>query len=151
MEIEKLFKSIVGFYVILFVLSVFFLWDQSVEVFLYGEVFKENYTKIINSFPETETSSLIPDSLFALLTLVILIFLLVTAYRLFKFKSYARELFIIYLILIYFWSYVLTEDPLHIYLYSSPQSWSESLLTMIEGAIIVFIYFTPLKEKFIKN
>lgn len=151
MKIEKVFKSLIIFYGIFFFLCLYFFWNISLEVFLYGEIFEENYNKISNAFPETKNSSLLSSGLEVMLLLFLIIILYVSLYRLFKFKSYARELFIFYLLSFNFMSYVLYVDPSHMTLYTEPQEWSLSLLYMAEGAIIVFIYFTAIKDKFKKK
>ena len=146
MELEKTYKSILVIYTIGLWTFTYFLWDLSVPVFLYGEIFRDNYMQIVNAFPEsTEYTS---NGIGALAALSVMILIIISAYRLYKYKSYARELFIFYLIWAYFTSFVIMENSLHISLLTSPQNWGFTLLTLIEGAILVFIYFTSLKDKF---
>ena len=150
MNIEKTFKSLVIFYALFFCISTFVLWDSSVETFLYGETFTETYLKIFSAFPESyQTGS---NGIPALIALGLMIIILITAYRLYKFKSYARELFIIFLLLAYFFSffleYFLIENPIHLTLYTEPENWAYTLSTMMEGAMLVFMYFTTIKDKF---
>ena len=150
MNIEKTFKSLVIFYALFFCVSTFILWDSSVETFLYGETFTETHLKIFSAFPESyQTAS---NGVPALFVLGLMIIILITSYRLYKFKSYARELFIIFLLLSYFYSffliYFLIENPIHLNFYTEPEDWASTLSKLMEGAILVFMYFTSIKDKF---
>jgi len=150
MNIEKTFKSLVIFYALFFCVITFLLWNSSVETFLYGETFNENYLKVFSAFPESYQT--VSNGIPALIALGLMIIILITAYRLYKFKSYARELFIIFLLLAYFFSffleYFLIENPIHLKLYTEPEDWVSTLSTMMEGALLVFMYFTTIKDKF---
>lgn len=149
MKIEKLFKRLVIFYGIFFILMAFVFWDLKLEIFLFGEIFQENYTKISNAFPETETNETF-ENFIAISMLFIIIIYLISLYRLFKFKSYARELFIFCLFALYFLT-TASEYPSFMYLITLSQELFLMLSYLMEGAIIVFIYFTPIKDKFKKN
>ena len=138
MNIEKVFKRLLLAYALVY-LSLFVIiafGEHSLEILFYGQVFQENYNAINANIPERDISFWY--------ILFVIIFFVISIYRLYKFKSYGRELFVVYLILLYVFLFFLGDNSMHLTLESTVNIFYENLFALIEGAILVFIYFTPI-------
>ena len=145
MNIEKVFKRLLLAYALVY-LSLFVIiafGEHSLEILFYGQVFQENYNAINANIPERDISFWY--------ILFVIVFFIISIYRLYKFKSYGRELFVVYLILLYVFLFFLGDNSMHLTLESTVNIFYENLFALIEGAILVFIYFTPIKDNFKTN
>jgi hypothetical protein len=145
MNIEKVFKRLLLAYALVY-LSLFVIiafGEHSLEILFYGQVFQENYNAINANIPERDISFWY--------ILFVIVFFVISIYRLYKFKSYGRELFVVYLILLYVFLFFLGDNSMHLTLESTVNIFYENLFALIEGAILVFIYFTPIKDNFKTN
>ena len=129
MNLKITFKRIILLDLLLFILIVVASFYPSVEV--------EDFTKYFES--EFSNSLLI---IFAILQLIYLINL----YLLYRFKSIGKKIYLILLIVM--WILSLLTPP---YAVDSWLSVLEGLGIMISGAILVFLYFTPIKKEFDKK
>lgn len=145
MNIEIVFKRLLLAYALVY-LSLFAIiafGEHSLEILFYGQVFQENYNTINANIPEMDIS--------LWYILFVFVFFIISIYRLYKFKSYGRELFVVYLILLYVILFFLGDNSMHLTLESTVSMFYENLFALIEGAILVFIYFTPIKDNFKTN
>lgn len=145
MNIEIVFKRLLLAYALVY-LSLFGIiafGEHSLEILFYGQVFQENYNTINANIPERDIS--------LWYILFVFVFFIISIYRLYKFKSYGRELFVVYLILLYVFLFFLGDNSMHLTLESTVNMFYENLFALIEGAILVFIYFTPIKDNFKTN
>ena len=145
MDIEIIFKRLLLAYALVY-LSLFVIiafGEHSLEILFYGQVFQENYNAINANIPERDISFWY--------ILFVIVFFIISIYRLYKFKSYGRELFVVYLILLYVFLFFLGDNSMHLTLESTVNIFYENLFALIEGAILVFIYFTPIKDNFKTN
>ena len=145
MNIEKVFKRLLLAYALvhLSLLVIVFFGEHSLEILFYGQVFQENYNSINANIPKSEGSSWLFIFAFVILT--------ISFYRLYKYKSYGRELFVVYLILLYINLFFIRDNSMHLSLQSMINMIYARLFALIEGAILVFIYFIPIKNNFKNN
>ena len=113
MNIEKVFKRLLLAYALVY-LSLFVIiafGEHSLEILFYGQVFQENYNAINANIPERDISFWY--------ILFVIVFFIISIYRLYKFKSYGRELFVVYLILLYVFLFFLGDNSMHLTLEST--------------------------------
>ncbi len=133
MKLEKFFKKIILWY--FFLLFLYFI-----STFYYQSSVVQEFNNI--NFPQwwNNDSNLILISIFMLIVSLVNLFSL---YLLYNFKNNGKKIYIIsfiILILMGFLTGPLAADPLTYVI--------EGLSATLNGALIVFLYFTPISKKF---
>ena len=99
---------------------------------------QESDFSLISSFDESMI-----NLVFALLTVIAMIFNLISLFFLYTFKPFGKKLFMISFIFIMFIILLVGGG-----IFSGPMYILDSIGFLLEGIIICFLYFTPIKEKF---
>ena len=136
MDLEKVFKNFIIadlIFIVIFILNEFFY--QSEEVSTISD-------QLSFGIFDSETGALLGFGFFVIL----LILYLISLFLLYRFMSFGKPLFTFVIISI-----------LLVSIFSGPTistalgSVIDSIEYIIEGAILTFLYFSPIKDKFIKQ
>ena len=117
------------------------LLDLSILILLFISVFYES--EIVVTFNESVNPSNSMTDTLAIIAIIFLVFYLVNLYLLYKFKSIGKQMYLFLFILgsvLVLLTGINASDPM-LYLIDG-LGWSCS------GAILVFLYFTPIKKEF---
>ena len=128
MNLEKIFKQLILFDLILFILIIFSIFFEPVEV-----------TNIYNQLPE----GYLYTNFGLIIALALLIAYLINLYLLYKFISFGKPMYVILMIIsipILFVSGIEVSTPI--------QTILDLVGAMTSGAILVFLFFSPIKDKF---
>ena len=132
-NLEKIFKNIILIHFLLFIVSV--IWD----LFLANEETMD----LASQLGETEMLS---NTYFIFFAIITLILYLLNLFFLYKFYSFSKNLFLIFLVLFYvqsLFSGLILFEPLGYIL--------DDLVALSQGAILTLLFLTPLKERFLNK
>ena len=132
-NLEKVFKNIILIHFLLFIVSV--IWD----LFLANEETMD----LASQLGETEMLS---NTYFIFFAIITLILYLLNLFFLYKFYSFSKNLFLIFLVLFYvqsLFSGLILFEPLGYIL--------DDLVALSQGAILTLLFLTPLKERFLNK
>ena len=136
MDIEKIFKNFIIADLIVFV--IFFVN----EFFYQSEEVSTISDQLSFGIFDSETGALLGFGFFV----IMIILYLISLFLLYRFMNFGKPLFtfvIIAILLVSIFSGPIISTGL-----GSAIDWIE---TLIEGAILTFLYFSPIKDKFIKQ
>ena len=142
MKIENLFKSLILSYIIIFVGYIVLASTTNLNS-------SESY-KLITEILDQEILIYemmgVSDGLYLFFSLFVFIFYLYALYSLYRFKSYSRILYVISLIILY--SYLLlNENSSFVTVFTTLDYYFDVITIFMESAILMFIFFTPIKDK----
>ena len=119
------------------------LLDLSILILLFISVFYES--EIVVAFNESANPPNDMTNMLGVIAIILLVFYLVNLYLLYKFKNIGKQMYLFLFIFGSIYSLLLginASDPI-LYLIDG-LGWATS------GAILVFLYFTPIKKEFEK-
>ena len=119
------------------------LLDLSMLILSVSSIFFES--EVVINFNESVHPPNSMDGILGVIALIFLVSYLINLYLLYKFKNIGKQMYLFLFIFILIFSLLLginAYDPIFYLL--------ESLGWAISGAILVFLYFTPIKKEFDK-
>ena len=134
MKLENIFKNLILVHIFLMVLSFFFGMYPPENLKKINEMLEQN-----NWFHSDESSA----TAFLILLLIAFLVYFYSLYGLYKFKKISRNLYL-YTLVFFTIAIIFMGD----YAYSGFEFFLYDIGVMINGALVVFIYFTDLKKKF---
>jgi multisubunit Na+/H+ antiporter MnhB subunit len=140
MNLEKIFKNTILLYLLSEIIAITLshtLEKNILGQFLYN-LDQESDFSLISSFDESMIILV-----FALLLVIAMIFNLISLFFLYTFKPFGKKLFMISFIFIMFIILLVGGG-----ISSGPMYILDSIGFLLEGIIICFLFFTPIKEKF---
>ena len=128
MNLEKIFKQLILFDLTLYILIIVSVFFEPVEV-----------TNIYNQLPE----GFLYTNFGSIISVVLLLAYLINLYLLYKFISFGKPMYVVLLLIsipILFVSGIDVGSPI--------QTILDWVGAMTSGAILVFLFFSPIKNKF---
>jgi len=133
-KLENIFKNLILVHIFLMVLSFFFGMYPPENLENINQMLEQN-----NWFHSDDSSA----TAFLILLLIAFLVYFYSLYGLYKFKKISRNLYL-YTLVFFTIAIIFMGD----YAYSGFEFFLYDIGVMINGALVVFIYFTDLKKKF---
>ena len=134
MKLENIFKNLILVHIFIMILSFFFGMYPPENLENINQMLEQN-----NWFHSDESSA----TAFLILLLIAFLVYFYSLYGLYKFKKISRNLYL-YTLIFFTIAIIFMGD----YAYSGFEFFLYDIGVMINGALVVFIYFTDLKKKF---
>lgn len=135
MKLENIFKNLILAHIFIMILSFFFGMYPPENLENINQMLEQN-----NWFHSDDSSA----TAFLILLLIAFLVYFYSLYGLYKFKKISRNLYL-YTCIFFTIAIIFMGD----YAYSGFEFFLYDIGVMINGALVVFIYFTDLKKKFI--
>ena len=101
---------------------------------------------------EEDAEFLLSDLIFGIIAMVYVIGFVYCHYLLYKFKPLGKKIFLpIILLNILIYAILFVDEDLTSLTTSNLDVFIEWITGLISGCLLIFIYFTPIKDKFIKH
>ena len=101
---------------------------------------------------EEDAEFLLSDLIFGIIAMVYVIGFVYCHYLLYKFKPLGKKIFLpIILLNILIYAILFVDEDLTSLTTSNLDIFIEWITGLISGCLLIFIYFTPIKDKFIKH
>ncbi len=133
MNLENIFKRTILLYVLSEIVAIVFQYT------LEGRIIGEEYVKINSDLPSFYGDSF----LFPALIFGVLIVNVFSLYLLYKFKPIGKQIYVYSLVIIFIFLLLFFND-----ISSGPMYAIDLIGTILNGIILSFLYFTPIKDKF---
>ena len=133
MNLENIFKRTILIYALSEIVAIVFQYT------LEGRIIGEEYVKINSDLPSFYGDSF----LFPALIFGVLIVNVFSLYLLYKFKPIGKQIYVYSLVIIFIFLLLFFND-----ISSGPMYAIDLIGTILNGIILSFLYFTPIKDKF---